>query len=212
MKKIKNWDNVQEYVQFKNPVGGFICEIKKVEDNEEKSYLKIFYDITEAVTDDQKEFVGMYAKRKAERDFDYPATVVSYREDPEKPVIIQMFKGFTTAVENSNAGYTWNWDEQSLVGKKIGFVIGEEEYEGKDKDGVTPKVKVRTYVYSRRSVDSIRNGDFKVPEFKKLAQKPVSATPNPFANNGSAPAKVVESGVTDNTDPFSAMDSSECPF
>ena len=212
MKKIKNWDNVQEYVQFKNPVGGFICEIKKVEDNEEKSYLKIFYDITEAVTDDQKEFVGMYAKRKAERDFDYPKTVVSYKEDPEKPVIIQMFKGFTTAVENSNAGYTWNWDEQSLVGKKIGFVIGEEEYEGKDKDGVTPKVKVRTYVYARRSVDAIRNGDFKVPEFKKLAQKPVSATPNPFANNGSAPAKVAEPMVTDNTDPFSALDDSECPF
>lgn len=212
MKKINNWDNVQEYVSFKNPVGGFICEIKAVEDVPEKEYLKISYDIAEAVTDDQKAFVGMYAKRKAERDFDYPKTVVSYKEDPEKPVIIQMFKGFTTAVENSNAGYTWNWDEQSLVGKKIGFVIGEEEYEGKDKDGVTPKVKVRTYVYSRRSVDSIRNGDFKVPEFKKLAQKPVPTTPNPFANNGSAPAKVVESGVTDNTDPFSAMDSSECPF
>ena len=91
-------------------------------------------------------------------------------------------------------------------------MIAEEEYEGKDKDGVTPKVKVRTYVYARRSVDSIRNGDFKVPEFKKLAQKPVSATPNPFANNGSAPAKVAEPVVTDNSDPFAALDDSECPF
>ena len=67
MKKINNWENVQEYVSFKNPVGGFICEIKAVEDVPDKEYLKISYDIAEAVTDDQKEFVGMSAKRKAER-------------------------------------------------------------------------------------------------------------------------------------------------
>ena len=97
-----------------------------------------------------------------------------------------------------------------MVGKKIGFVIGEEEYEGKDKDGVTPKVKVRTYVYARRSVDSIRNGDFKVPEFKKLAQKPVSATPNPFANNGSAPAKVAEEPPAG--DVFASLEDDDCPF
>ena len=45
MKKINNWDNVQEYVSFKNPVGGFICEIKAVEDVPDKEYLKISYDI-----------------------------------------------------------------------------------------------------------------------------------------------------------------------
>ena len=35
MKKL-DLDNVQEFTKFKNPVGGFICEIKSVEDVPEK--------------------------------------------------------------------------------------------------------------------------------------------------------------------------------
>ena len=144
MKKL-NLDNVQEFTKFKNPVGGFICEIKSVEDVPEKEYLRVGYDIAEALSDEQKEFVGMYEKRKKERDFDYPTTVVSYKENS-----LPFFKGFVTALENSNKGYEWDNDETKFVGKLIGFVIGEEEYEGKDKNGA-PKVKVRTYVYARRS-------------------------------------------------------------
>ena len=59
MKKI-DLTNVQEFTKFKNPVGGFICKITTVEDVPEKEYLKVGYDICEALSDDQKEFVGMY--------------------------------------------------------------------------------------------------------------------------------------------------------
>ena len=63
MKKL-NLDNVQAFTRFKNPVGGFICEIKTIEDVPDKEYLKVGYDIAEAITPEQEEFVGMYAKRK----------------------------------------------------------------------------------------------------------------------------------------------------
>ena len=126
MKKI-DLKNVQEFTKFKNPVGGFICEIKTVEDVPEKEYLRVGYDIAEALNDEQKEFVGMYEKRKKERDFDYPTTVVSYKENS-----LPFFKGFVTALENSNKGYKWDNDETKFIGKRIGFVIGEEEYEGQD--------------------------------------------------------------------------------
>ena len=46
MRKI-NLDNIQEFTRFKNPVGGFICQIMAVEDVPEKEYLKVFYDIAE---------------------------------------------------------------------------------------------------------------------------------------------------------------------
>ena len=46
--------NVQEFSRFKNPVGGFVCVIKSVEDVPEKEYLKIGYDIAEAVTPEQE--------------------------------------------------------------------------------------------------------------------------------------------------------------
>lgn len=209
MKKI-DLENVQEFTKFKNPVGGFICEIKTVEDVPEKEYLRIGYDIAEALNNEQKEFVGMYEKRKKERDFDYPTTVVSYKENS-----LPFFKGFITALENSNRGYKWDNDETKFVGKLIGFVIGEEEYEGKDKNGV-PKVKVRTYVAERHSVDSIKEGDFDVPEFKKLTKAPVERASNPFANNGAAPEKNpfddIETPSTEDDNVFNTLDDDDCPF
>jgi hypothetical protein len=180
MRKI-NLDNIQEFTRFKNPVGGFICQIMAVEDVPDKEYLKVFYDIAEALSPEQEEFVGMYTKRKQERQFEYPSTVVSYKENS-----LPFFKGFVTALEASNKGYQFDSDETKMVGKKIGFVIAEEEYEGRDKNGA-PKVKVRTYVAERHSVQAIKDGEFKVPEFKKLAQSTTAKPANPFATNGSAP-------------------------
>lgn len=209
MKKI-DLKNVQEFTKFKNPVGGFICEIKTVEDVPEKEYLMIGYDIVEAVNDDQKEFVGMYEKRKRERDFNYPTTVVSYKENS-----LPFFKGFVTALENSNKGYEWDNDETKFVGKRIGFVIGEEEYEGKDRNGA-PKVKVRTYVAERHSVQAIKEGDFDVPEFKKLTKAPVDRTSNPFANNGAAPEKNpfddIETPSVEDDNVFATVEDDDCPF
>lgn len=202
MKKI-NLDNVQEFTRFRNPVGGFICEIKTVEDVSDREYLKVGYDIAEALSEDQKEFVGMYAKRKAEREFDYPTTVVSYKENS-----LPFFKGFVTALENSNKDYKWDNDESKFIGKKIGFVIGEEEYEGRDKNGM-PKVKVRTYVAERHSVQAIKNGDFEVPEFKKLSQPVVDRPVNPFEQNVSSvpiTPDPIEGGG------FEAIDDDDCPF
>ena len=180
MKKI-DLSNIKEFTRFKNPVGGFICKIVNVQDVPEKEYLKVFYDIAEAVSPEQEEFVGMYERRKAERQFEYPSTVVSYKENS-----LAFFKGFVTALESSNKGYQFDSDETKMVGKKIGFVIAEEEYEGRDKNGA-PKVKVRTYVAERHSVQVIKEGDFNVPEFKKLAQSTSSKPANPFATNGSTP-------------------------
>lgn len=202
MKKI-DLDNVQEFTRFRNPVGGFICEIKTVEDVADREYLKVGYDIAEALSENQKEFVGMYAKRKAERDFDYPTTVVSYKENS-----LPFFKGFVTALENSNKGYKWDNDENKFVGKKIGFVIGEEEYEGRDKNGM-PKVKVRTYVAERHSVQAIKDGDFEVPEFKKLSQPVVDRPVNPFeqsVNSTPITPDPIEGGG------FEAVDDDDCPF
>ena len=93
-----------------------------------------------------------------------------------------MLKGFTVAVEKSNSGYVWNFDEKSLKGKIVGLVLGEEEFVNS-----VGKLRTRTYVESVRSVDSIRKGDFTIPALKTL-------DPNKVAN-----AKKEENFV----DPFS---------
>lgn len=200
MKKI-NLDDIREFTRFKNPVGGFICQIMAVEDVPDKEYLKVFYDIAEALSPEQEEFVGMYTKRKKERDFDYPSTVVSYKE-----ASLPFFKGFVTALESSNPKYKFDSDESKMVGLKIGFVIAEEEYEGRDKNGA-PKIKVRTYVAERHSVQAIKDGDFNVPEFKKLEQATTTKPANPFATNGSAPTQTAPPPVPDEV--FATDDDSE---
>lgn len=207
MRKI-NLDNIQEFTRFKNPVGGFICQIMAVEDVPDKEYLKVFYDIAEALSPEQEEFVGMYTKRKQERQFDYPSTVVSYKE-----ASLPFFKGFVTALESSNKGYQFDSDETKMVGKKIGFVIAEEEYEGRDKNGA-PKVKVRTYVAERHSVQAIKDGDFNVPEFKKLAQSTTPKPANPFATNGSTPTATTPTPppVPDEVFATTDEDEDEVPF
>ena len=203
MKKL-DLKNVQEFTQFKNPVGGFICTIVDVEDVPEKEYLRVYYDIAEALSDDQQEFVGMYTKRKQEKGYDCPSTVVSYKEQS-----LPFFKGFVTALENSNPNYKWDNDETKFIGLKIGFVLAEEEYEGKDKNGAT-KIKVRVYVAERHSVDAIKSGDFKVPELKKLAQATTKKPPNPFARNGAfaTPATPPPTSAPTPTN----NDEEDCPF
>ena len=43
MKRIENWENIQESTSFKRLTpNGYICKILKVEDHPEKEYLKIY--------------------------------------------------------------------------------------------------------------------------------------------------------------------------
>lgn len=114
-----------------------------------------------------------------------------------------MLKGFTNAIEASNKGYKWDWNEQGLKGKLVGVVIGEEEY-------INQKgaVRTRTYVNAVRSVETIEKGEFKIPELKKVdATKVVTTTAaepyvDPFANDGAevASAPVADSNPWDDSD------------
>jgi hypothetical protein len=92
-----------------------------------------------------------------------------------KEKALGMFKHFTNCVENSNAGYTWAWDEKSLVGKFIGLVLGEEEYEKGD-----GSVGVRLYVKEVKTVQEIKDGNFKIPELKVLKNRPSAPVNNGF--------------------------------
>jgi hypothetical protein len=86
------------------------------------------------------------------------AFVCSYKEKA-----LRFFKGFKTAVEESNPKYVFKNDPQSLVGKFIGVVLGEEEYI--DKKGA---IRTWCYVAEKRSGRAIREGDYSIPPLVKL--------------------------------------------
>ena len=148
-----NWNDVQDEIRRPVP-GGYAAKIVKVEDNTEKKCLYI-----------QWEFADGEFKGRNQETFDslgfWPMLLCrSY-----KPTALRFFKGFKTAVEMSNRSFVFNNDPQSLVGKYVGVVLGEEEYLSKD-----GSVKTRLYVAETRSGKAIRDNDFKIPELKKLEQ------------------------------------------
>ena len=150
--------NVEEASENKKLVpGGYIAKIIRVDDEADKEYLKISFDIADG------EYKGYYSDLFNAFSFWGGTFIKSYKEKA-----LPFFKAFITAVENSNRNYKWDNDEKSLAGKFVGIVLGEEEY-WSDK---TAEVKTRLIVTSIRSIDSIKKGKFEIPDKKILKDKP----------------------------------------
>jgi len=149
--------------------GGYVCKITKVV-CEEKPYgelLRISFDIEEG---EHKEFY----KRKFVKAFEAnsEAKWQGMYYQTVKTDDLRYFKGFITAIENSNSGFKFDFDEQKLVGKLFGGVFGQEEYENSNGE-----VKLSTKCVQVRSVEKIREG-VGIPEIKRLKH---SATDSLFA-------------------------------
>lgn len=126
--------NVQESTDNERlTAGAYICKITGVEDvpinpNTGKGdYLRIHYDIAEG------HFAGYYqGLREAHPDWTFIGSYIrSYKE-----AALGMFKRFCSAVSKSNGNFIFdgqtNADESTLIGKKVGLVLQEEEYIGND--------------------------------------------------------------------------------
>ena len=168
MKRIENWENIQESTSFKRLTpNGYICKILKVEDYPDKEYLKIYFDIVKG--DDKGYFKKQYdGDTRKERKWPNAGTFIrSYKDSAAS-----MFKGFTNAVEKSNKGYQWNFDEKTLVNKVIGLIIADEQYQNQK-----GQVRVRNYVAAVRSVETIEKGEYEIPALKELTTTKTTTAP-----------------------------------
>ena len=167
MEKIKGYEEAQaitgEYERLE--AGGYICKIKSAKEEKSKSgkrMLVIALDISEG---DKKDFFMKRFDEDTRADKKWPAGAV-YRQMLEGEKATGFLKGLMTSLESSNDGFKWDWDEKKLANLKCGAIFGEEEYEKLDGSiGTSTKVKFI------RTVKSIEEGNFKIPEIKKLPQK-----------------------------------------
>ena len=162
MRAIQNFESVQpSNGEFAKPgPGGYILEIVFVEDvpfnpqTGKGDYLKICYDIADG------DFRGFYREQAEHFNGAWYANFIrSYKEKA-----LGMFKHFINCVTESNPGFRWAWQEQSLVRRRFGAVLQEEEYEKKD-----GSVGVRLIVKEVKTVQQILSGDFKIPDRKCLS-------------------------------------------
>lgn len=173
IKKPDNWNDIRtnadevvasDFAQLK--VAPYIVKIVDVEDNASKEYLKIFIDIADG------ELKGEFA-RQEEQFGAWPAQGIGYRS--YKDSAMDFFTAFIVAVEKSNKGFIFNWDDpKCLKGKYFVANYGEEEYM-KDNE-IKTSVKIREY----RSIESLKSGKIKPLQLKKYTgTAPVNTAPTP---------------------------------
>ena len=165
MKPIEGWENITESGDFRKlPAGIYPVRITSVKDNVEGQYFEITCDIIKG------EFKDFFKQQVAAGLKDGSKSIRSYKD-----AALPFFKGFITAIEKTNPGYHWDWDETKLVGKNVVAVFGDEEYL---KDG---QVKVGTKLVEFRSLEAYKEGKITIPPLKKLSAaelaQPVPAQP-----------------------------------
>ena len=175
--KPNDWDTAQAFTgetmeQIKP--GGHIVRIlamrQDVSKNTKKPMLIVAFDIEEGL-----EFDGYYkrlhdTKKKFNAAAAWPG-VIRFMLYNKEGGTNGFFKGFIAAVEESNPGYAWNWDERSIAGKKVGMVFREEEYRAQD-----GSIKSSVKAFQVRSIKAIEEG-VPVPEKKALLEAPQTFAP-----------------------------------
>lgn len=142
------------------PVGAYVAEIQAVRFVEgtdgQRDRIECFMDIVEGeyanrfheVYEDQKERFGDDAKYKAIFRLIPPV-------DDDEDWRRRAFEGNLWCVQQSNDGYSWDWDEKKLKGKKVGISLRKRlySYNGKDRETVE--------IARFETVDDVRNGKCK---------------------------------------------------
>ena len=148
------------------PAGGYVCNIlsARVESGEWGDTLVIAHDVCEGEYKDifkrdyennprdDKKWRGTFRLRLPKDD--------GTEQDGWKK---RNLSNFLWAVEQSNPGFTFDWDEKKLKGKKIGLVYRNKEWEYNGNRGWT------TEAAGTDSIDNIREGKFRALKDKPLA-------------------------------------------
>ena len=181
-KKPKDYDDVKVGEARILPAGGYVCKILKAEETESKTgkpMLKVYFDITAGAFNGY--FKDMYNAWKDNSDdpqsVNWPFTgtkwILLYNNEGKTN---RDFKSFCTALEDSGTEVWKNgaFDTNGLKGALLGIVFRREETEYHNER------KWRTTPYGFRSVKTIEDGTFKIPEDKPL-QEPVLTETDSFS-------------------------------
>ena len=177
-KKPKDYDNVKVGEPRILPAGGYICKILNAEETESrngKPMLKVSFDI------DEGEYKGYFRDlfKGWKESSDDPATVkwpftgtkwVMFYNSEGKTN--RDFKSFCTALEDSGTKVWINdtFDVNGLRGATLGLIFRREEHEYNNARSW------RTVPVGFRSVKTIEEGNYNVPEDKPLPERVLTET------------------------------------
>ena len=170
IKGFNDFDKIQGYQDRPQlPVGGYVMRIMgaEVKENRVGQYVQVSMDIAEGQYKDF--FATDYRAQDGQRDrkvwhcnylLNVPRDDGSERDGWTK----RKFKTFTDALEASNDGYHFDWDEKKFKGLMIGGLFNLREW--KNDAGQRGKSPNLAQVCS---VDRIRTGNYKLPKDQLLS-------------------------------------------
>lgn len=176
MKKPKGYDEAMIYTDNRRlPAGGYVVEIKDVTTgawSNGRTYLDFTFDISEG------KFEGYYKKQFEDStlpDKKYKGHIriqipLDDDSDEDKRANSRL-KTAVTAIEHSNEGYEFDWNEKSLIGKTVGLLFRNKEYSWQGREGFW------TEPFLFISADRVRSGDFEIPRDKLLEPKQPETRP-----------------------------------
>ncbi len=185
MQQFKGYER-KEQVDFELlPKGAYVIKLLSVKEeyNTDKgtSWLKIAFDIAEG---EYKDFYKKVFDGNTKEDKKWPNDAVLYitcPTDNSEQWLIDNFNKFMTAVEDSNEGFHWNWDESILKDKLVGakFCNEQSEYQNKIYD----HTKAKWFINAQK----VRDGKAgKLPQDKLISSGSGSSGSSP-ANDGFKP-------------------------
>ena len=173
MKQFKGYERKEQRSFEPLPKGAYVIKFLNVKEEPNKSgngtHLKISFDIAEG------EYAGFYMdayKNDTREDKKWSADATFYLtcpDDNSEQATVDGFNIFITAVEDSNEGYHWNWEEGTLKGKLVGakFRNEQSEYNGKVYDHIKPKWFIKA--------QAVRDGKYgKLPNDVLVNTKPAA--------------------------------------
>ncbi len=179
MRKLGGYEKAQVYTdQERLPVGGYVLKILdvKYQENRWGDVILLSFDIEEG---EQKGFFAANYRGQTGEDKRWKGTYrlrVPKDDGTEQDEwTMRRFKTVLSNFEESNSGYHWNWDEQTLKGKQIGALFNNKEYEFNGRHGFF------TNCHSLVTVEKIHSGKFEIPQ-DTLLKKTEQADADGFMN------------------------------
>lgn len=155
IKKPSNYDEVQVNLDFERlELGGHKGIIKNVSEytSQTSGNTSLKVEVDTDSTDKQPGYFQKQYDNDTRSDKKWSTGATKYVSLKEDENCVKMLKSFITSVENSNPGfsYDWNKDVDQLKGKKVGLVFGLEEYQNQE-----GKLKTATKLNQFRSLDKV---------------------------------------------------------
>ena len=178
IRRFGDYEKTKAYGDYQQlPKGGYVMQIKDAKIVANKSgfgeHLEVSADIFDGEYKDY--FMNDWKNQQSEDKkwrgrfwVNIPADDGSEKDSWTK----RAFKTFTEAVEDSNEGYHFDWDETKFKGKLIGGLFNEREWETQD-----GQIRRSTNWGGVCAVDKIRDGSYKLPKDKLIDRGYTAAAP-----------------------------------